>query len=342
MTPPHPAPPRISLYPTGPTPLEPANRLGAALGFHPGHLRVKRDDLTALAFGGNKVRKLEFLVADAIYQGADVLVAGGGAQSNAVRATAAAAAVAGLRCVAVLGGPAPAVVGGNLLLDRLLGCEIEWLQNYDFDLVEARILALCAELSSNGAKPYRVPIGASTALGARGYARCAAEIHAAWPECDTVVVAAGSGGTHAGLLVGFAQLAATGVAVPTVMGVDVGARPAVDRAIDAIAGELAAQLSAGARSPFTAPKAWVLGGEIGMGYGAPTASALAALRLAAQTEGLILDPVYTAKALAGLIAARKRGDLKPDARVIFLHTGGAPGLFDPRWVHELFDDPQPP
>ncbi|MBI1382852.1 MAG: pyridoxal-phosphate dependent enzyme [Planctomycetaceae bacterium] len=309
-----------------PTAVEPMDRLGAHLGLRSGQLWVKRDDQTGLALGGNKARKLEFLVADALRRGADTLVVGGGAQSNNVRATAAAGARAGLKTVAVLGGPEPEHASGNLLLDRLLGCEVEWLDGYEFAAVEARIEALCAELAAGGAHPYRVPIGASTALGALGYSVCAEEIAAEVPAASTVVLATGSAGTHAGLLAGFASLGGDGWQPPRVLGVDVGARPHVTDAVDTLAAAAARLLGAATPSP-----ARVLSGQVGEGYGAPTAAAAEALRLAARLEGLILDPVYTAKALAGLIAALRAGELDGSGPILFLHTGGAPGLFDPRW-----------
>jgi D-cysteine desulfhydrase len=310
-----------------PTPLEALPRLERELGLATGRLWVKRDDQTGLALGGNKARKLEFVLQDALAQGADTLVVGGGAQSNAVRATAAAAAKAGLACVAILGGPEPALAQGNLLLDRWLGAEIEWLEAYDFERVEAAIEACVQRLQRSGRRPYRVPIGVSTPLGARGYALCAEELLQQAPDASLVVLAAGSGGTQAGLLAGFARLLDQGHRIPEVWGVDVGARPNVAQAIDAIAAQCAAEI--GAPRPALAQ---VLGDQVGAGYGAPTAAMVKALQSAARLEGLLLDPVYSGKALAGLIAAASQGRLPANGRIVFLHTGGTPALFDGRFA----------
>jgi 1-aminocyclopropane-1-carboxylate deaminase/D-cysteine desulfhydrase-like pyridoxal-dependent ACC family enzyme len=317
-----------------PTPLEPMPRLERELGLAPGRLWVKRDDQTGLAMGGNKARKLEFVLHAALLEGADTLVVGGGAQSNAVRATAAAAAKAGLSCVAIVGGPEPAVLQGNLLLDRWLGADIEWLEAYDFARVEAAIAACVERLARAGRRPYRVPIGVSTPLGARGYALCAQELQQQASDASLLVVAAGSGGTQAGLLAGFAQLADQGHRTPAVWGVDVGARPGVAAAIDALAAQCAAEI--GAPRPALAH---VLGDQIGAGYGAPTAAMAKALQLAARLEGLLLDPVYSGKALAGLIAANAAGQLPASGRIIFLHTGGTPALFDGRFAGLAGDAP---
>lgn len=310
----------------GGTPLWGLDRLGAELGLGAGRLWVKRDDLCGLAGGGNKFRKLEFELGRARREGADVVVIGGGAQSNAVRASAAAAARLGLACHAVLGGPAPAGDSANLLLDRLLGASVEWLAAYDFHAVEAAIEAACARLAAEGRRPYRMPIGVSTALGAQGYVHCALELAQQLPGAGLWVVAAGSGGTQAGLLAGLALLAAQGRPCPELLGVDVGARPEVAAAIDRLA-QGAAQL-AGAPPPRPAR---VLGGFVGAAYGAPTQAMAEALRLCARLEGLVLDPVYTGKALAGLIHLARRGELPPGP-VVFLHTGGTPALFDPRFA----------
>jgi L-cysteate sulfo-lyase len=319
-----PAAERVDLGAQG-TPLLALDRLGAELGLGAGRLWVKREDLGGLAGGGNKFRKLEFELWRALREGADGVVIGGGAQSNAVRASAAAAARLGLACHAVLGGPAPERESGNLLLDRLLGARVEWLEAYDFERVEAAIQATCARLRAEGRRPYRLPIGVSTPLGAQGYVRCALELHGQLPEAGQWIVAAGSGGTQAGLLAGLALLRGSGQRVPELVGIDVGARPEVARAIDALAEGAAALAGAPAPAP-----ARVLSGFVGPGYGAPTEALVEALRLCARLEGLLLDPVYTGKAMAGLIHLARRGELPPGP-VVFLHTGGTPALFDPRF-----------
>ncbi|MGY1685531.1 pyridoxal-phosphate dependent enzyme [Geodermatophilus sp. SYSU D00867] len=289
-----------------PTPLDPAPRLAAALGLRPGDLAVKRDDLTDLG-GGNKVRKLEHLVAEAAGDGATVLVTSGGVQSNHARMTAAAAARVGLRAVLVLHGAPSAQRPGNLALEGALGARVVVVGGPDD--VEARVAAVAAELRAAGEVPAVLPLGGSSPTGARGYLACADELREQAPDARHVVVAVGSGGTMAGLV--------AGLGAERVLGVDVGAVP--DPA-ERVAGLVTA-----------------LGGspeglrlrrdQVGDGYGARTDAAVAALRTAARTEGLLLDPVYTAKALAGLAAAVADGSVRPGERTVFVHTGGLPGLF---------------
>src|SRR5436305_1625479 len=185
-----------------PTPLEPADRLGTALGLAPGALWVKRDDQTGLGGGGNKARKLEYLCADAVAQGCDTLVTGGGRQSNHVRMTAAAANKLGLRCTVVLSSDEPEAPTGNVVLDELLGPDIVWAGRLDYYGVEDEIERTCGRLSSEGRRPYLMPIGGASAVGALGYVRAALEVAADVPDVDLVVVADGSGGTHAGLAAG--------------------------------------------------------------------------------------------------------------------------------------------
>jgi D-cysteine desulfhydrase family pyridoxal phosphate-dependent enzyme len=292
-----------------PTPLEEAPRLSEALGVH---LLLKRDDLTGLALGGNKARKLEYLVADAFARGCDTLVAAGGAQSNFARMTAASAARLGMGCHLVLSGREPERLSGNLILDRLFGATLHFVGSGDWRVLEAGVAKLAGEL---GPGAYPMPIGGATAVGALGYVDAADELMtqlAATP--DWLVLADGSGGTHAGLL----------AALPArlkILGVDV-ARPPVPH-LERIPG-LAAQTAqlAGRTLP---------GGELhlvdhaGPKYGAITDECLDAIRLAARTEGLLLDPVYSGKAMAGLRAAAREG--RVSGTVVFLHTGGAPALF---------------
>jgi D-cysteine desulfhydrase family pyridoxal phosphate-dependent enzyme len=300
-----------------PTPLEPMARLGARLGMAPGALWVKRDDATGLAGGGNKARKLEYLCADAIEQGCETLVTGGGRQSNHVRMTAAAANRLGLACTIVLGADEPATPTGNVVLDHLLAPEIVWGGPLDYYAMEDAIRATCASLAVEGRRPYEMPIGGASAVGALGYVRAAHELLEQFDgDLDWVVVADGSGGTHAGLL----------AALPAhvrVLGVDVGTRPDLDEQVPAKAAEAAV------RAGLPAPTGPVLidHGHFGSGYAVPTDDCRRALDLAARFEGLILDPVYTGKALAGLVHARREEVIAHDARVVFLHTGGLPALF---------------
>ncbi len=302
-----------------PTPLEPADRLGAALGMEPGALSVKRDDLTGLGGGGNKARKLEYLCADAVAHGADVLVTGGGAQSNHVRMTAAAANRLGLGCVIVVAGPRPVPPSGNAVLVELFGPEVVWGGEEglpDYYAIEAAIDETADRLAAEGRRPYRMPIGGASAVGALGYVRAAAELREQAGPIDVVVVADGSGGTHAGLGAGLGDLG-------LVLGVDVGARHDLGTKVPAKA--VAAAALAGLPPP--AGRVRVDGAQVGGGYGVATPECREAVVLAARTEGLILDPVYTGKAMAGLVSARRDGSLPPDARTVFVHTGGMPALF---------------
>ena len=307
-----------------PTPLEPADRLGAALGMEAGALWVKRDDLTGLGGGGNKARKLEYLCADAVARGADVLVTGGGPQSNHVRMTAAAANRLGLECAVVMAGPRPTTSTGNVLLVELLGPAVTWVGleegPMDYYAIEAAIDETADRLAAEGRRPYRMPIGGASAVGALGYVRAAAELReqAAGPigEVDLVVVAGGSGGTHAGLAAGLGDLG-------RVLGVDVGARADLDTQVPAKAAEAA--VLAGLPAPVGHVR--VDHDRVGAGYGAATEACRQAVLLAARSEGLILDPVYTGKAMAGLVAARGDGSVGQATRTVFLHTGGMPALF---------------
>lgn len=324
-----------------PTPLEPADRLGAALDMEPGALWVKRDDLTGLGGGGNKARKLEYLCADARERGADTLVTGGGPQSNHARMTAAVANRLGLACTVVMAGRRPDTAAGNVLLLELFGPDIVWAGSaglrgpngvlsegpMDYYAIEAAIEDTCARLVTEGRRPYRMPIGGASPVGALGYVRAAAELReqaaAAFDggQPDVVVVADGSGGTHSGLAAGLGDL-------ELVLGVDVGARPDLETQVPAKAAE-AARL-AGLPAPRGAVRLDL--DRVGAGYGAPTAECREAVLLAARHEGLILDPVYTGKALAGLVAARRAGSITASTRTVFVHTGGMPALFAPAYA----------
>lgn len=301
-----------------PTPVEPMDRLGAALGFNPGRLWVKRDDCTGLAGGGNKARKLAFLCADAVAQSADVLVTGGGRQSNHVRMTAAAANKLGIDCTVVLSSRPPLHPTGNVVLDLLLRPDIVWAGELDYYGLEAVIEEECERLATEGRTPYRLPIGGASVVGALGYVAAADELLAQVPSVELVVVADGSGGTHAGLVAGLGDHG-------KVLGVDVGTRPDLDEQVPAKAAEAAE--AAGRAAPRGTVE--IDHERFGAGYGAPTDSCREALDLAATLEGLVLDPVYTGKALAGLIAASpaREGRISPDTTTVFLHTGGMPALF---------------
>jgi len=299
-----------------PTPLDRAPRLAAALGLGADDLWVKRDDLTDLG-GGNKVRKLEHLVAEALAAGATVLVASGGAQSNHARMTAAAAARVGLRAVLVLGGTALAGRPGNLALDELLGAEIVLADGLSGTALDDRVGEVAARLRAAGEVPAVLPFGGSSAVGARGYVACAAELREQAPDAAHVVVAVGSGGTMAGLVAGLGQ--------ERVLGIDTGATSDPVQRVAAIVTELGG----------TADRLRLDRDQVGDGYGRLTPAAASAMRTAARTEGLLLDPVYTGKALAGLAAAAAEGIVQPGERTVFVHTGGLPGLFGHAFAAEL-------
>jgi D-cysteine desulfhydrase family pyridoxal phosphate-dependent enzyme len=307
---------RVPLSPVSPTPVEPLDRLGAELGLAAGRLWVKRDDLTGLAGGGNKVRKLEYLCADAMASGCDVLVTGGGRQSNHVRATAGAANRLGLGCRIVLGGDRPSVPTGNVLLDELLGAEIVWGGALDYYAMEAAIEGACAEVSDSGHRPYRVPVGGASTVGELGYVAAGRELAEQVPDLGLVVTADGSGGTHAGLVGGLGDHA-------RVLGVDAGTRPDLRERVP----EQAARAAAAAGLPAPVGEVQLDRDRIGSGYGAPTEACREALHLAATLEGVLLDPVYTGKAMAGLVAAVREGRVPQDGQLVFLHTGGLPALF---------------
>jgi D-cysteine desulfhydrase family pyridoxal phosphate-dependent enzyme len=318
--------PRIPLAPPGPTPVEPLDRLAAALGLARGSLWVKRDDLTGLGGGGNKVRKLEHLCAEARAEGCDTLVTGGGRQSNHVRITAAAANRLGLGCRVVLTADRPSVPTGNVLLDELLGVDIVWAGPTDYYGAEAAIAAACEAVAAEGGRPYRIPVGGASTTGTLGYVAAAAELADQVPDLGLVVVADGSGGTHAGLVAGLGDHR-------LVLGVDVGTRPDLAERVP----EKAEAAARRAGRPVPVGELRLDRDRFGAGYGAPTAAAREALDLAARLEGLLLDPVYTGKAMAGLVAAAREGRIGPGTTVVFVHTGGLPALFArsfAEWVRE--------
>lgn len=302
------------ILPVDDTPLHQLPGLARQLGVPADRLWVKREDLTGLAGGGNKARKLAALVQDGLSLGCDHLVTGGGAQSNHARMTAAAANVAGLGCDLVL---TPGDPSGNVLLDGLLGASITWLEGeaLPYAAVEAAIVDRAEQLAAEGRKPYSIPIGGSTPLGAASYARVAQEL-ASRLDPDLVVVAAGSGGTQAGLAAGFGDHA-------KVLGVDVGARPSLAAAVDSLARDAAAHLGL----PAPVGHCVLDTRHIGSRYGMPTESGHHALLTAARTDALLLDPVYTAKAMAALLTAYEEGRVGASDRVVFIHTGGLPALF---------------
>lgn len=316
--------PRLDLA-GGPTPLEKLERLSSHLGRE---IYVKRDDTTPFALGGNKVRKLEFLAADALRAGADTLVTAGAIQSNHVRQTAAVAAKLGLHCVALLENPIGTddrnyLSNGNRLLLDLFGTQVEQVPN--LDNADELLQQAGERLLREGRKPYLVPIGGSNALGALGYVRAGLEladqIRASGQRFAAVVLASGSAGTHAGLAVALAdvlpELPVIGV---TVSRTDAAQRPKVEGLVQRTL-ELLGQAAA------KAPKVELWDDYFGPRYGEPNAGTLEAVRLLASLEGLLLDPVYTGKAMAGLLDGVSRQRFPEGGPLLFLHTGGSPALF---------------
>jgi len=306
--------------------MTPLAGLARSLGLGEDRLWVKRDDLTAVAGGGNKARKLEYLVADALARRATVLVTGGASQSNHVRTTAAVAAMFGLRAVGVLGGRRGPVPEGNLILDEIFGIElVDAVERYGPGDLDAAIEHECTRLAAEGEVPYLVPLGGSSPIGVQGYVEAAREIDSGAPG-STVYVAVGTGGTHAGLAVGLGDHG-------RIRGVDVGARPDVENVI----AELAVAGADRAGRPHPTGEPVVDTTQVGERYGRSTAECRAAIRRVARSDGLVLDPVYTAKAMAALIADAEEGRL-PDGPVVFLHTGGLPGLLVERHARGLLED----
>ncbi len=309
-----------------PTPIEQMLRLSEHLGGP--NLYIKRDDCTGLASGGNKTRKLEFLVGDALKQNADMLVTQGAVQSNHVRQTAAAACRYGLKCHGLLGRRVPDRTDeyeetGNVLLDKLFGATLEFRPS-GLDM-NAEAMAVTERLREEGHRPYFIPGGGSNEIGALGYVSCAQEIIAQSEVMDTnfdwLVMATGSTGTKAGLVAG---LHAQGADLP-VMGVSV--RLKHDFQVKAVHGLTERTLIKIGGPAISTDKIIVDDGYVGDGYGLPAASTLEAIIVAAQFEGLLLDPVYSAKGFAGLLGLVKAGFFKPSDNVLFLHTGGSVALF---------------
>ncbi len=312
--------PRVSLAHL-PTPIEALERLSAHLAGP--RLLVKRDDQTGLATGGNKTRKLEFLVGQAISGRADLLVTGGAPQSNHARQTAAAAARCGLRSVLVLKGQEPPVRTGNLLLDDLLGAELCWIG--DQDLAEA-LQETAEELWNSGGRPALIPYGGSNPVGASAYVVAMEELmvqlQASNQTVDVIVFASSSGGTQAGLVVGARALGFQG----RIVGISVD-RPRAELAglVATLASETAALL--GQPFSFEPAEIEVQDDYLGGGYAVIGEPEREAIRLFARHEGLLLDPVYTGRAAAGLIDLIRRGHFRPEETVLFWHTGGTVGLF---------------
>ena len=302
------------------TPVDDMTRLARELGPASPRILIKRDDLLSFGCGGNKVRKLQLVLAEARARGADTLITCGGPQSNHARATAAAGAAIGMRVVLVLNGTEQAVPTGNARLDRLFGAEIRFVADRA-DRAPA-MERIAAEVQQHGGRPYVIPLGASTPLGAAGFARGVAEIATTALKPDVIVHASSSAGTQAGLIAGCALLGLQ----PRIIGVS------ADEPADRLR-TLVRELIEGMASMLGAKKATigldrdieVDDSQVGGGYGVPTASSTEALELVARREGILLDPVYTAKAMAGLIARIRQGEFNEGHTILFWHTGGQVG-----------------
>jgi D-cysteine desulfhydrase/L-cysteate sulfo-lyase len=313
-----------------PTPFEPLANLSQSLssGGRGPSIWMKRDDCTGFAGGGNKVRKLEHLVADALKRGADTLVTLGAIQSNHARQTAAAAARHGLGCVLLLtdsvAGRSEAYrANGNRLLDRIFGAEIRLLAASEDSAAAAA--ETVAALSAQGRTPYLIPVGGSNALGSLAYRdallELAAQAQRESRQIDHIVLPTGSGGTHAGILAGVEE-----AGLPCrVHGISVSRPSGQARAI--VSGLVQEIVALEGRERGGAADPEVDDSQVGTGYGQPTAAMVEAVELVARTEGILLDPVYTGKAMAGLLARARSGAFAPGETVVFWHTGGAPGLF---------------
>jgi D-cysteine desulfhydrase family pyridoxal phosphate-dependent enzyme len=309
-----------------PTPIETLPRLSEALG-RPG-LLIKRDDLTGLAFGGNKTRKLEFLVAEARAQGARTLISGGALQSNHCRQTAAAAARFGFECILVLTGNEPKQPSANLLLDELFGAEVVHVAERKH---RDRILQETFDRAAkDGMKPYLVPYGGSNATGALGYAFAMKELVEQNSNPDWVVFATSSGGTHAGLLLGQRVFGYKG----KLLGISVDeSEEWLKQNVSQLASLASERL--GKRIEFSPDEVLANANYCSAGYGVLTEAEREAIRLFATFEGILLDPVYTGRAAAGLVNLIRKGFFKRDERVLFLHTGGQPALFAADYADKL-------
>jgi D-cysteine desulfhydrase len=311
-----------------PTPLVELPRFSVALSRGSGGPRIfiKRDDQTGLATGGNKARKLEFLIGDAIFRGCDTLVTGGAAQSNHCRQTAAAAAACGLDCHLALGGSAPDSPEGNLLLDLFLGAHIHWCS----ERRKGEDLPSIAEsLLREGRKPYLIPYGGSNAVGALGFAAAAGELANQLAEsrigASRVVFASSSGGTQAGLMLGSRLYGLKAALLPICIDKAEGdSIDFADRVLE-IANEAAGTV--GLERSFARADVILERGFTGGGYGVVGDLERRAIGLLARTEGILVDPVYTGRALGALIELAESGAFRRDEVVVFWHTGGTPALF---------------
>ncbi|MGR8932846.1 MAG: 1-aminocyclopropane-1-carboxylate deaminase/D-cysteine desulfhydrase [Gammaproteobacteria bacterium] len=326
---------RIPRRPFGvyPTPLQHATQLRQAVGGP--DIWIKRDDLIGFGLGGNKIRGLEVIIADALAKGADTLVTGAGVQSNHVRATAAAAAYCGLNCVAVYWGTPPAVVDGNYRVTKMLGAQVRFTGDAERRSVDGAIETIAAELRRDGKHSYPIPRGGACTLGALGHLYAVQELY---EQCaalaiapQTIVLAGGSGGTYAGWLLGIRILG-----LPWRLSCFSVSRPAAELSAQVANLATSAAKWLGLNLSFCAEEIPVCDGFIGAGYGIPSAEGAAAITIVSRSEALLLDPTYTGKAMAGYLHEVRQGRYAQDGCAVFLHSGGEPAFYagDGRWLGE--------
>jgi D-cysteine desulfhydrase family pyridoxal phosphate-dependent enzyme len=313
-----------------PTPIDFLPHLSRKLGGP--RVLIKRDDQTGLAFGGNKTRKLEYLLAEAKKNEADTLITTGAAQSNHCRQTAAAAARKGFRCRLVLVGPEPEETTGNYLLDKLVGAEVVWTRPEDRDRT---LQAAFEDIQNAGHRPYLIPYGGSNQIGAGAYAVAIHELQAQIPdsEIDWIVFASSSGGTQAGMVAG-AKLFDLQAHI---LGISVDESGSVlSERVAALASDVTELF--GERQDIPLREIRVNDDYLGGGYGVMGEPEREAIQLFARSEGILLDPVYTGRAAAGLLDLIRTGTFRTEETVLFWHTGGTPGLFAERYQADLLEN----
>jgi D-cysteine desulfhydrase len=293
---------------------------------------IKRDDITSLGMGGNKTRKLEFLIGEALKQGKDTLVTAGGVQSNHCRLTAAAAGKTGLSCHVVLNGERSESPNGNLLLDKIFGANIHYCDRKDRD---RRLIEVAENLMAAGKKPYIIPVGGSNSIGSVGYVNAMFELDTQLKDMhiklDAIVFATSSGGTQAGLTVGAKIINFKG----QVLGISIDQKNTGDEPFPPVLTEIANTTAQRIGFPvrLTEGDFSVNCDYLGAGYAIPEDIEFNAIRALAQSEGILLGPVYTARAMGGFVDLIQKGYFRKDQTVLFWHTGGTPELF--AWANEL-------
>lgn len=326
---------KLPRYPLAqlPTPIESLPALTRVLGGP--ELVIKRDDQTGLAFGGNKTRKLEFLVGQALAQGADTLITAGAAQSNHCRQTAAAAAKAGLKCELLLNGKKPELPVGNLLLNELLGATAHWIERPQRP---AKLRELPEQLRAQGRKPYVIPVGGSNGVGATGYVvamqELAEQLRTSGQRVDHIVFGSSSGGTQAGIILGARIAGFTGQLHGLSIDKSEPEHEAYEDEVAQIANDCATYIGSDVRLKREDVK--VIYGYMGEGYGIVGDLEREAIRLMARHEGILLDPVYAGRAFGALVDSIRKGVFKRGETVLFWHTGGGPALF--AYARELMKD----